>query len=400
MIENIYSRETAGYDKNEVLFQMPKNIRQVGQIQGPKRIYVEDYVMTYVKQLGARTSSGHRAAVLLGQFVTTPAESSIFIWGAMEARKMPREGVIDFSEEVWTSLYEDIRKYFTNLEIVGWVLTEPGLSMTVNASIEKLHLNYFAGQDKTLLLYDCIQHEEVFYRYEKNKLCRQEGYYIYYEKNEEMQNYMVEWNGGGKKKESVPLDGTVKEIRKRLEEKKEEKKRNATGMFYLCVMGVSLLFIVCCISVLNQYGTTPAVQETMATLSGEQAVTSSSQETGQQTDVSVMEKAGVQESGEQFQQTDGVVQEAEPVDEAEPFDEEQPVDGKETVDEEQPADVTEVAQGAEEEETCYVVKEGDTLVSISRKYYGTMQGVEKIMKANGIKNEKKLKIGQELVIPE
>lgn len=367
MIENIYSRESMGYDKNQVLFQMPKNIRQVGQIQGRKRIYVEDYVMTYVKQLGARTSSGHRVAVLLGQFVTTPAESSIFIWGAMEARKMPRDGMIDFSEEVWTALYGDIQRYFTNLEIVGWVLTEPGLSMTVNASLEKLHLDYFAGQDKALLLYDCVQHEEVFYRYDKNKLCRQDGYYVYYEKNEEMQNYMIEWNGGGKKKEPVLLDGTVKEIRKILEEKKEIKRRNATAMAYVCVMGVALLFIVCCVSILNQYGTSLAVQETMTTLSTQQATPVPAP----QTEASASET----EEAEPSEQTNEIVQEAEPIDE------------------------NDVAQGAEEEETYYVVKKGDTLVSISKKYYGTMQGVEKIMKANGIKNEKKLSIGQELVIP-
>ena len=367
MIENIYSRESMGYDKNQVLFQMPKNIRQVGQIQGRKRIYVEDYVMTYVKQLGARTSSGHRVAVLLGQFVTTPAESSIFIWGAMEARKMPREGMIDFSEEVWTALYSDIQRYFSNLEIVGWVLTEPGVSMTVNSNLEKLHLNYFAGQDKTLLLYDSVQHEEVFYRYDQNKLCRQDGYYVYYEKNEEMQNYMIEWNGGGKKKEAVLLDGTVKEIRKILEEKKEKKRRNAAGMAYICVMGVALLFIVCCVSILNQYGTSPAVQETLNTLSSQQVTSPPTS----QTDIQASETKEEEPTG----QTTEVVQKAEPIEE------------------------NDVAQGSEEEETYYVVKEGDTLVSISRKYYGTMKGVERIMEANGIKNEKKLKIGQELVIP-
>lgn len=387
-----------GSDRNQVLFQMPKNIRQVGQIQGRKRIYVEDYVMTYVKQLGARTSSGHRVAVLLGQFVTTPAESSIFIWGAMEARKMPREGVIDFSEEVWTTLYEDIRKYFTNLEIVGWALTEPGLSMTVNGSLEKVHINHFAGQDKTLLLYDCVQHEEVFYRYDKNKLCRQDGYYVYYEKNEEMQNYMVEWNSGGKKKEPMLPDATVKEIRKILGERKQGRKelRKQAGaeLAYICVMGVALLFIVCCVSILNRYGASPAVQETMSTLGH-------ASQSPEPTPAPVPDPTHSPAGEPDGEPTQSPEQTPEPDSFAEPTGEpDDDVSGNGAVSQTpEPVDEEDFAQGDNEEVTYYVVKKGDTLVSISRKYYGTMKGVPKIMKANGIEDEYKLSIGQELVIP-
>ena len=37
-----------------------------------------------------------------------------------------------------------------------------------------------------------MEKEEVFHFYENGSLCPHEGYYIYYEKNEEMQNYMIE----------------------------------------------------------------------------------------------------------------------------------------------------------------------------------------------------------------
>ena len=57
---------------------------------------------------------------------------------------------------------------------------------------KKVHIDNFAGQDKTLLTFDNVEKEEVFHFYENGSLCPHEGYYIYYEKNEEMQNYMIE----------------------------------------------------------------------------------------------------------------------------------------------------------------------------------------------------------------
>ena len=233
--------------------------------------------------------------------------------------------------------------------------------------IKKAHKESFNEEDKIFFMINPKDNSPKLFMGSEGNLKALDGYTVYYEKNEEMQNYMIEWNGGGKKKEAVLLDGTVKEIRKILEEKKEKKRRNAAGMAYICVMGVALLFIVCCVSILNQYGTSPAVQETLNTLSSQQVTSPPTS----QTDIQASETKEEEPTG----QTTEVVQKAEPIEE------------------------NDVAQGSEEEETYYVVKEGDTLVSISRKYYGTMKGVERIMEANGIKNEKKLKIGQELVIP-
>lgn len=42
---------------------------------------------------------------------------------------------------------------------------------------------------------------------------------------------------------------------------------------------------------------------------------------------------------------------------------------------------------------------GETLGSISQKYYGDGSGVEKIMNANGLDNPNRIVCGQELLIP-
>ena len=74
------------------------------------------------------------------------------------------------------------------------------------------------------------EHEDAFFRYENNVMVRLEGYYLYYEKNPCMQNYMLEKN-----KELQPEiteqyeDKAVKDFRKIITDKKEEKKELTSG---------------------------------------------------------------------------------------------------------------------------------------------------------------------------
>jgi len=48
----------------------------------------------------------------------------------------------------------------------------------------------------------------------------------------------------------------------------------------------------------------------------------------------------------------------------------------------------------------HIVSRGETLSSISEKYYGNTKGMQKIIKANEIKNPNKLSPGTSLIIPD
>ena len=65
MIEIVYKEEKQEARGNEGYFRLPKNIRQIGDCKGKQKIYLEDYVYTYLKKLSADSSSG-KAAILLG----------------------------------------------------------------------------------------------------------------------------------------------------------------------------------------------------------------------------------------------------------------------------------------------------------------------------------------------
>jgi len=44
----------------------PKSVRQIGEIPGRGRIYMEDYVIRFVKRLAEQSHGMEKAAVLLG----------------------------------------------------------------------------------------------------------------------------------------------------------------------------------------------------------------------------------------------------------------------------------------------------------------------------------------------
>ena len=47
-------------------------------------------------------------------------------------------------------------------------------------------------KDQFFYTADPLDREDAFYLYENGHLFRQHGYYIYYDRNEAMQNYMIE----------------------------------------------------------------------------------------------------------------------------------------------------------------------------------------------------------------
>ena len=65
MIEIVYKENKEQANGNEGYFHLPKNIRQVGDTNGRERIYLEDYVGTFLKKYFSAPEG--RAAMLFGE---------------------------------------------------------------------------------------------------------------------------------------------------------------------------------------------------------------------------------------------------------------------------------------------------------------------------------------------
>ena len=124
------------YDESKNNLKLPKNIRQIGKPGDKTRIYIEDYVVTYINQMTRGSLEEQRLAVLLGKTGSNEGERLVFIDGAVEAENViVQEDQVVFTSEVWSSLYEEIDRYFHNTEVVGWFITRPGKSLGINEKV-------------------------------------------------------------------------------------------------------------------------------------------------------------------------------------------------------------------------------------------------------------------------
>ena len=121
MIEVIYKEDTTEQEAAQESFSMPRNVRQIGLANGDYRIYIEDYVYTFLCSLAEdeKPEGQGSVAVLTGEIQWTADMTCIFIKGAIAADGMEAAAEhIDFSENLWQKLQEDKDQYFPEQEIV------------------------------------------------------------------------------------------------------------------------------------------------------------------------------------------------------------------------------------------------------------------------------------------
>ncbi len=173
--------------------QLPKNIRQIGSPAGHTKVYIEDYVITFLNSLSMDKNTYVRGAILFGEKKQIGNDLVIFIRGAIEGQNLELD--LDetvFDDEVWREIYQQKERLFSGLDVIGWALLRMGFSVRLNDKIKKTHFENFPGEGKVLYMMDDLEGEDAFYVFRGEDLSRQNGYYIYYEKNPMMQNYLVE----------------------------------------------------------------------------------------------------------------------------------------------------------------------------------------------------------------
>ena len=229
MIEIIYKEDQKKSGEKDRFFRIPNNIRQIGEIRGHQKIYIEDYAYTFLKKISRNGAGEGQAAILLGQYHWSEGCAYLFIRSALQIDDMEvSPDHLAFTDKVWGQIYEEEKKYFPDQEIVGWFVSLPGFNMEISEGMLKTHLNHFAGNDKTLFVMEPGEREEAFFLYEGGRLTRQPGFYIYYEKNEAMQAYMIEksQNKSIEETEKIP-DRAVVDFRKAVKDKKEKEQEAA-----------------------------------------------------------------------------------------------------------------------------------------------------------------------------
>ncbi len=282
MIENVYSNMGGKEGEYPVSGRKPpKNVRQIGFFSGDFRIYLEDYVHTFTHWLAEQDHTKRCVAVFVGEFAKSEHAREVYAYGAVVAEHACDNEKIEMTAQVWTKIYETIKQFFPDGEIVGWFCGGTSFTEEEREEIKQVHLDHFAGTDRILMLYDFLDREEEFFRYEEEGMVRQDGYYIYYERNTEMQDYMIEQKQGKGSEEQVN-DRAVQEVRARWggTDKKEqegdvpgERGSNASGdggsrFFYTVGIVMSAVAIIAAASMLYNQERLKGFEQTLNRLIG------------------------------------------------------------------------------------------------------------------------------------
>ena len=390
MIEIVYDKRAAQMDAmGSRAAKIPKNIRQIGNAPAKKKIYIEDYVMTFLKKIAEPGNTTARGAILLGEYYKDDEGELLFINGAVEAQNLEFDVErIEFDDAIWSSLYADINLYFDKLQVVGWFLSRMGFSVEMNEKIFNLHMEHFSGRDKVLFMMDALEGEDAFYAWDKGALVRQRGYYIYYVRNEQMQNYIISKKNRiteDKESEALRKDNALIQNFREMRDVKSEVREPSRNYFLYAVSSFVMIFALAVGVVAT--GSYDKMKELETSVKDIEAEDDESPANG----VEVFYDGRGTESDNA---SDG--EEA-----SDTGDADAATSGTETTE----AEATE-AEGTEADEainankpTYYEIQDGDTLMSISIKMYNSPDYVQQIMDANGIEEGDTIYTGQNLIIP-
>lgn len=377
----------------------PKNVRQVGNIDSAHKIYVEDYVITFTKTTGESLADDNSmdcaAAVLLGHKKSSGKEVETYINGMVliDGFRESKEAV--FSNDMWSGIYDKIKEFYEDEEIVGWLYIGCSCDVQHSSRLLNVHSSNFSGKNLVFMVYDCEEKEEMFFDFINNSFVKRRGFYIYYQKNDTMHNYMLASNGNDEEKEENE-DRVVKDIRNILSQRQEKGDRRkimqtayAAGMLVAAVILLVGTSVIYRNNIMPDKGNTDsvAVSNDKTVNDSNVTVTDMPQATQEVADEVLPTEVPVTENP---QPEENIVDETSAVTEPPKEKQDKPDKQEESV----------MSDNTASKYSFYIVKSGDNLGSISEKIFQSVKYVQKIKELNNLEDENVIYEGQKLWIPE
>lgn len=387
--------------------ELPKNITQVGEVNRTCKIYVEDYVISYLKQLNRTAADKDMAVAMYGIRKEEGEVAYLFFYGACKLDFLQREAR-HLSQAQQQEIEKSRKKYFAEYEFLGYRLLNGEM-------IEGFHV--------------CEQ-----------GICRYIGGYAqFYEKNDAMLAYMLEVREQETPPEVVDSE-KYETVKKRQEERRAQseglsekeredlseawksrksrksyRRQDSMGLQGMKLAATAVFALLCLAGIftLREGGSAEDIQ--VAARDIVKGVTEQKLPNAQEAN-----SANVQSSNSVLVTEDKLSQalQKENQEAVKPKEDTDAVkDGENKVgsnagqnntvsntgdnhDGEKTTPVSDnTPVSGEAKPVSYMIKEGDTLNAISLRNYGTKERVAEICKLNGITNPDDIKVGQKILLP-
>ena len=398
--------------------QIPKNVRQIGNVSDSPKIYVEDYVDTFFAQLSDKYRDDPQkplGAFLIGDFQTYEGEDYVYIYGAIQMQELRVSGMeylID--DETWKRAYEECKQFFEEGELIGWFVVRDDAEKAPGNSTVKLHKKSFPKKNTVFIICDPQEKEETYYVHKMNDLMEIGGHYTYYEKNPCMQDYMISSRKkNGAVQTEVVEDKAAQNFRDLARKQGKRTRQKHQGNFvYAMSVGLVLVLVIMGAAMLNNFNKIRKAQNQLEEVAGtintvkdagnsgnsnesndpnggqadDSEKGTADENTGAEKSNSVSDKKAEGDDGTSKNGTDGTA--SANSSQAKNSQSDEVVEASAV-----PSSSTNGSDGV------YVVEKGDTLAIISKKMYGDVTHIDAICRMNGLSNGNLIYIGQKLLLP-
>lgn len=436
--------------------KLPKNTRQIGERDQSVRLYLEDYVNTYLKRLFPKGGQDLRVGVLLGTSEEHDGVPYLFVDGALEMEDVAEQGEkVELTESAWKKVYQDMDRLFPKRSVLGWFLCGASGAALSPLNYWKQHGQYFAGKNQLMYLNSGLEGEEAVYITSEDGFYKLRGYHIYYERNQMMQDYMI-MRKDVRRVETGTGEPVVRDFRQRMEENKSQitSRRGSIRVLGSLCSALAMVVLAGGVVMVNNYDKMQKMESVLTSVLPEgiswqnslSAVENSQKKGGSLRNSQTGQMSGTENGGdnllvehasggvnptlahetmsETYPETAGQSQN-ETVVEAE---EQNRVSGDGQTDGERPAEAenqtgtdqpsshgpagtkTAPAQATTESDRAaisaalasgtYQIQPGETLYGICLKLYGNGSRLEEICRLNGLEDENKIMAGQNLILPQ
>lgn len=399
--------------------ELPKNITQIGEVGRDCKIYVEDYVVSYMKQLNRSAQDKSIAVALYGKRKEENGIVYYFIYGASKLDFLQRE-VRHLSQAQRQEMEQYRKRYFSELGLVGYRLLDGDM-------IEGFHIceqdicRYISGYAQFYEKNDAM----LAYMLDVRETVKPEK--VDQEKYDEVKKRQDDRRAAEAAKEAHVKDGVTKtregnnrgvrtgreQTRRRTDIRNlgtgvnlQKMRLTAVGVFaLLCLLGIATF-------------QDDEIKNSANDKNAGVAVNSGSVQTDKLVMEDKLEQALLKEN--QSMQENQTFQESQPIKESQSSQDSQAVQESKTQPDSAPDDkdkdtapTKESAEAAEiktqTEKTqdepvssgavAYVIQSGDTLIAISKRQYGTDIRVADICNLNKINDPDDIKEGQVIMLP-
>jgi LysM repeat protein len=380
--------------------ELPKNVTQIGEADPHCKIYVEDYAVSFLKQLNKDALNKDVSAAVYGYTQKEGDISYIFIYGAGRLDQLQRE-VRHLSQAQLQEMEKIRKKYFLSYELMGYLILNGEMI-------------------------------EGMYIYEQG-ICRYTaGYAQFYEKNDSMLAYMLDFKGGSREPEvvdwkkydtvrkqqeerrvrgnltindrSVANEGAAQEgisdnERKELNDVWHDNARSTNKSIGRMKFTAAAVFALLCIIGVRNINNGEEVSGTSVIVAtGEASETAeSSTDAGKLVAQDKLADAVLDENNTAQYETAENMPSQDNQENAESA-----VTTDATVTDSAVTDVSvadNVLPSVQTEQQSYTIQKGDTLLEISIRQYGNAARIKEICSLNNIENPDDIKVGQKILLP-